>query len=216
MAKNEHPVVAELGRPETARETAERKAQASSDHRRRQTVNNLIYSLLATLGLVIVIVLMVPRPVPEPAASIDYAKIAAQGAGVEPDPLLTPHLPKDWTSNSAQLRQETDDQVDEWYIGLITPSKEYIGLAQGFNANATWLATQVANTRPVSTTTIDGVKWDIYDNRDSSRDVGDAKYALSTTQGKSTVVVYGTASNAEFQKLAESVSTQLIHDAKGH
>ncbi|MHA7986073.1 DUF4245 domain-containing protein [Rathayibacter sp. CAU 1779] len=216
MAKNEHPVVAELGRPETAKETAERKAQASSDHRRRQTVNNLVYSLLATLGLVLVIVLMVPRAVPETTTNVDYKKIAAQGAGVEPDPLLTPELPKSWTSNSAQLRQETDDHVDEWYIGLITPSKEYIGIAQGFNANGTWLADQVANTRAVSTTTINGIIWNIYDNRDSSRDVGDAKYALSTKQGKSTVVVYGTASNAEFQKLAESVSTQLIHDAKGH
>ncbi|QDZ14410.1 DUF4245 domain-containing protein [Humibacter ginsenosidimutans] len=216
MARNEHPVVAELGRPETAAETATRKAQASADHRRRQTVNNLIYSLLATLGLVVVIVLMVPRAQPDATPDIDYAKIAAQGAGVEPDPLLTPHLSKSWTSNSAELRQQTQDQVDEWYIGLITPSKQYIGLTQGFDANATWLADQVANTHSVSTTEIDGITWSIYDNRDSSRDVGDAQYALSTKQGKSTVVLYGTASNAEFQTLAKSVSSQLNKDAKGH
>lgn len=214
MARNEHPIVAELGRPETAAETAERKATASADRRRHQTVNNLIYSLIATIGLVVVIVLMVPRVQPSPATNVDYAKIAAQATGVEPDPLLTPTVPKGWTSNSAQLRQQTQDQVDEWYIGLITPSAQYIGVAQGFDANATWLASQVANTHPISTTVIDGLTWSIYDNRNSSSDVGNAQYALSTKHGSSTVVLYGTASNSDFVTLAKSVSTQLTHDAK--
>jgi hypothetical protein len=215
MARNEHPVVAELGRPETAEETARRKSQASADHRRRQTVNNLIYSLLATVALVVVIVLMVPRPTPAPVKSVDYAKIAQQGAGTEPDPLLTPKLPKDWTSNSAQLRQKTDDRVDEWYIGFITPSQQYIGLVQGFHGNATWLGDQVAHSTSVGTTDVDGISWNIYDNRQTSRDVGDAKYALSTTRGATTVVLYGTAGTAEFAKLANAVSKQLADDAKG-
>lgn len=214
MARNEHPVVAELGRPETAQETARRKATASADHRRHQTVNNLIYSLLATLALVVVIVLMVPRPSPEPVKNVDYVKIAQQGSGVEPDPLLTPKLPSGWTSNSAQLRQQTQDRVDEWYIGLITPSKQYIGLVQGFHANDTWLAAQVANSHPVGSTTVDGVKWSIYDNRQTSRDVGDAKYALSATRGASTVVLYGTADTDEFTKAADAVSKQLAHERK--
>jgi hypothetical protein len=44
-------VVAELGRPETPAETAARKAESSRLHRQRQTVNNLVYSLIATLGI---------------------------------------------------------------------------------------------------------------------------------------------------------------------
>ena len=216
MARNEHPIVAELGRPETPEETARRKAQTSADHRRRQTVNNLIYSLLATLALVVVIVLMVPRPTPDAVKSVDYVKIAQQGAGTEPDPLITPRLPSDWKSNSAQLRQQTGDRVDEWYIGLITPSQQYIGMVQGFRANATWLAGQVANSNPVGSTTVDGVKWSIYDNRQSSRDVGDVQYALSAAEGASTVVLYGTADTQEFTQLADVVSRQLASDAKEH
>ena len=216
MARNEHPVVAELGRPETAAETAARKSQASADHRRHQTVNNLVYSLLATVALVVVIVLMVPRATPAPVKTVDYAQIAKQGAGVEPDPLLVPDLPKSWSSNSAQLRQQTDDHVDAWYIGLITPSQQYIGLLQGFDANATWLSEQVSNTNPVGKATLDGITWHIYDNRNASRDVGDAQYALVTEQGASTVVLYGTASNNEFDRLADSVSKQLASDSKAH
>ncbi|GAB3609911.1 hypothetical protein GCM10027414_20360 [Humibacter ginsengiterrae] len=216
MARNEHPIVAELGRPETPDETARRKAQTSADHRRRQTVNNLIYSLLATLALVVVIVLMVPRPTPDAVKNVDYVKIAQQGAGTEPDPLITPKLPSDWKSNSAQLRQQTSDRVDEWYIGLITPSQQYIGMVQGFRANATWLSGQVANSNPVGSTTVHGVKWSIYDNRQSSRDVGNVQYALSAVEGASTVVLYGTADTQEFTQLADVVSRQLASDAKEH
>ena len=214
MARDEHPIVAELGRPETASETAARKAQSSADHRRRQTVNNLVYSLLATVAVVAVIVLMAPAAKPAPTPNVNYSQIAAQGKGVEPDPLITPKLPKTWKSNSAQLQQETSDQVDEWYIGLITPSNQYIGLAQGFKANDTWLAQQVADSHSIGSTVIHGITWKIYDNRSASRDVGDARYALSTQQGKSTVVLYGTGSMPEFTTLARSVSSQLAADAK--
>jgi hypothetical protein len=205
-------VVAELGRPETPEETAARKAETSRNHRSRQTVNNLVYSLLATLVLVAIIVLAVPRPSQGPPVNVDFAKIAAQGQGSEPDPLAAPRLPKGWASNNAQLRTATADRVDSWYIGLITPSQQYIGITQGFAANDTWLASQLSNSTADGVGTIDGVKWTIYDNRDSTRDVGDVKYALTTTAGASTFVVFGTASNAEFNTVAHALAPEIAHD----
>jgi hypothetical protein len=198
-------IVAELGRPETPAETAARTAENSQNRRSRQTVNNLIYSLLATLGLVLVIVLIVPRATPTTHTNVDFAKIAAQGQGTEPDALASPKLPKGWTSNSAELRQKTASDVDEWYIGLITPSSQYIGFTQGFKANDTWVANEVANTSSDGTTTIDGVKWTIYNNRDSSAEVGSAKYALTTVAGDSTYVLLGTAKDAEFRTIAKAL-----------
>lgn len=202
-------VVAELGRPETPEETAARKAEASRNHRTRQTVNNLVYSLLATLAVVAIIVLAVPRPSSTPTTNVDYAKIAAQGQGSEPDPLVSPVLPTGWTSNNAQLRTGGSGGVDSWYIGLITPKRQYIGITQGFKADRTWLRTQVANTAPVTTGTIAGVRWTVYDNRDSSSDVGDVKYALTTTAGNSTYVVFGTASNAEFDTVVKALAPEI-------
>jgi hypothetical protein len=219
MAQSSTPIVAELGRPETPRETADRKATASAERRRHQTANNLVLSLLVTVALAGVAVLMAPRFVQgQPEAQnvdVNYASVARQGAGVEPDPLLVPGVPKTWTSNSAQLRQENSDGVDEWYIGLITPSNQYVGLTQGFDAGDSWLADQVAHTHSVGSTTIDGITWSVYDNRANSGDVGNAKYALATTQGKSTVVVFGTASTAQIRQVASSLSTQLTTDG-GH
>ncbi|MGN6428101.1 MAG: DUF4245 domain-containing protein [Leifsonia sp.] len=209
--RNKPPaVVAELGRPETPEETAARKAQNSANHRNRQTVNNLVFSLLATVALVIVIVLVVPRGNPTASAPpVDYATIAQQAQGAEPDPLLVPELPSGWRSNSAELRTKTADKVDSWYIGLLTPKGQFIGITQGFDANESWVAEQIDRSRIAGTRDIDGVRWDVYDNRDSGSDAGNVAYALTTTAGRSSVVVFGTAEDSEFRTVASALAGQL-------
>ncbi|ODA90690.1 hypothetical protein ATY41_09160 [Leifsonia xyli subsp. xyli] len=209
--RNKPPaVVAELGRPETPEETAARRAQNSANHRNRQTVNNLVYSLIATVTLVIVIVLAVPRGAPTASThDVDFAAVAQQAQGSEPDPLLVPELPDSWTSNSAQFRTKTADGVDSWYIGLLTPKGEFIGVTQGFEANESWMAGQVNRSRIAGTRDIDGVRWDVYDNRTSGADTGNVAYALTTTAGKSSIVVFGTAGDAEFQTVAAALAGQI-------
>lgn len=203
------PVVAELGRPETPEETAARKAQNSVNHRSRQTVNNLVYSLIATLVLVGVIILFVPRGNSVPQKNVDYSAIAAEGQGTEPNPLADPPLPKAWTSNSAQLRQGSSSKVDEWYIGLLTPSEKYIGFSQGFNANQTWLATLLHDTLATDTVTIGGIQWTVYDNRSATHDVGNAQYALTTEAGASTYVLYGNAKATDFETVAKALTDNI-------
>jgi hypothetical protein len=203
-------VVAELGRPETPEETAARKAQNSANHRNRQTVNNLVYSLIATVALVAVIVLVVPRGNPTASTPpVDYAAVAQQAQGSEPDRLVVPQLPSGWKSNSAQLRTKTSDGVDAWYIGLLTPKGQYIGIVQGFDANDSWVADQVNRTRIAGTREIDGVKWDVYDNRSAGSGAGNVAYALATSAGSSTVVVFGTATDDEFTTAASALADQL-------
>ena len=211
MSPSKRPpaVVAELGRPETPEETAARKAENSRNHRNRQTVNNLVLSLVATVAVVTLIVLFVPRGQAPTPPAVDYKTIAAQANGAEPDPLLTPELPSGWHSNTAELRTKTPDGVDAWYIGLITPSKQYIGILQGFKANDSWLATQVDRSLASSTKTICGLRWDVYDNRNSGHGNGNVDYALATKAGSSTVVVFGTAQDAEFGTVGNSLCDQL-------
>lgn len=214
--RNKPPaVVAELGRPETAEETAARKAENSANHRNRQTINNLVYSLLATLAIVAVIVLIVPRGNPTATKpAVDYASIAQQAQGSEPDRLLVPNLPSGWSSNNAELRTKTADKVDSWYVGLITPKQQFIGITQGFGANESWVSEQVAKSRIKDTREIDGVTWDVYDNRASGSSDGNVEYALVTTSGDSSIIVFGTADDAEFRTVASSLADQ-IHSLPG-
>ncbi|WP_150308218.1 DUF4245 domain-containing protein [Planctomonas psychrotolerans] len=201
-------IVAELGRPETPEETAERKATASRNRRARQTINNLWFSLLATLGIVVVIVLLVPRADGPARVDVDYATVADQAAGSVSEPLVVPQIPPVWRSNAAELRTRTADGVDEWYVGFITPSNEYIGFSQGIDANSTWVLQKVRAAQVSGAESIGGLDWTVYDNR-TAEDPGLAEYSMSTDVGGSSYVLYGSADANEFRTMAESVAAEV-------
>lgn len=206
MARREPRVVAELGRPETPEETAARKADDAVKRRQRQTVKNLVGSLVASLAVVAVIVLLVPRSDEPIERDIDVPAVAAQAqVGIEQQ-LAVPELPEGWRSNAAELRDNRADGVTAWYAGYLTPSDEYAGMYQGLGANPTWTADLLANTIATGVTTIDGVEWTVYDNRETTAEVGNARYGLVTEAGDSTFVLLGTASPAEFETLARAIA----------
>lgn len=202
MAERSPRVVAELGRPETPEETAARKAENSRTYRQRQTVKNLVLALGASLLVVLVIVLLVPRSDTPIERDVDVALVAAQAQASSDDPLAVPELPQDWRANAAELRRSDVDEVTAWYAGYLTPSDEYLGMYQGLDANPTWIAELLARTLATGTTTIGGVEWTVYDNRDSADDVGNARYGLTTEADGTTFVLLGTASPEEFETLA--------------
>ena len=74
--------------------------------------------------------------------------------------------------------------------------------------NPTWVADQLARTIATGVTTIDGVEWTVYDNRESNADVGNARYGLVTEAGTSTFVLIGTATTEEFETLADGARTR--------
>ncbi|QAY73488.1 DUF4245 domain-containing protein [Agromyces protaetiae] len=210
MAKStEPPVVAELGRPETPEETAARKAANSKRYRDAKTLQNLVWATLATLAIVLVIVLIVPRSNTPIERDIDVAGTAQQAQIASDTPLAVPDLPDGWRANAAELRRSDVDGVTAWYIGYLTPSDEYIGVYQGIEANPTWVAGLLARTLATGATTIAGVDWTLYDNRDSSADVGNARYGLTTEAGSTTFVLLGTASPEEFATLATALAPTI-------
>jgi hypothetical protein len=209
MAERPPRVVAELGRPETPEETAARKAENSRNHRQRQTVRNLVLALGASLLVVLVIVLIVPRSDAPIEPDTDVAAVAEQAQIAIDDELAVPELPEGWRANAAEIRSSAADGVTAWYVGYLTPSDEYIGVYQGVDANPTWVAGLLARTLATGTTTIDGIEYTVYDNRGSSDDVGNARYALTTEAGGTTFVLLGTATEAEFTTLATALTPTI-------
>ena len=201
-------IVAELGRPETPEETFARKQENSRLYRSRKTINNLVYSLLVTVGLVAAVYFLVPRADGEPNWQVDYvaqSEIASKSLG---EPLLVPAMPEQWRANAAELRNATNGQVTSWYIGFITPKDKFIAFNEAFDANETWISNELKDYPATGTKNIDGQEWTIYDNR-SYKDAGNVQYALVTTSGRSTVVLFGTADDAEFDQLATSITADL-------
>jgi hypothetical protein len=200
-------VVAELGRPETPQETADRKAENSRNYRKRKTVNNLVYSLLVCVGLVLIIALAVPRADSSLVPEVDYAAVAAEAQSSSEHTLANPELPGSWSSNRAEA--DESGGVSSWNIGLITPANEYIGITQAFDANETWLSQQLRQFAASSTITIDDVEWTVYDNR-GREDAGNMEYALTTESGASTFIVFGTADDGEFHTVASALADQVL------
>ncbi len=206
MARNEPRVVAELGRPETPQETADRRAAAAAKRRGNQTVFNLVIATVASLGVVLLLVLVVVRPDPGPAAPIDVAAIAADAESSAGVPLVVPVLPEGWNANAARFGVVSE--VPTWYVGYVTPDTQFIAVNQGIDANATWLAETLDDVPSTGTADLDGTRWMLYENR-GGRDSGNHAYAMSTEIGGSTIVLHGTASDAEFQAVALAVMAEL-------
>jgi hypothetical protein len=201
------PIVAELGRPETPEELADRRADSSRRHRANQTLLNLVIAIGASLAVVVVLVLVIVRPGPDADANrVDYRQVAAQAQSAVSTPLAAPALPSGWWANRAELDQPSD-QVASWQVGFISPASRYVGLVQGVHADPTWVAEQVAKLQPTGSHRYGGLTWRVYDHRDAG---GDVAYALVATSGASTLVLTGsTATDREFATVATAIGRDL-------
>ncbi|MBX9471435.1 DUF4245 domain-containing protein [Microcella sp.] len=201
----EPPVVAELGRPETPDEKAARIAEARRRRRSNQTAKNLALSIAASLGIVLFLVLVVVRPDPAPLV-IDHLAAAGEAEQSLGETVAAPIVPPTWVANRAELAGSGG--VDEWTIGFITADDTFIGLVQGFDANPTWLRDTLRNAGDGDEIDIAGLTWQRFDRRGVDG-VGLREYALVTETGSSTIVLYGTAVDADFALLATAVAADL-------
>lgn len=199
-------VVAELGRPETPQETAERKARDRALRRSRQNWRNLVASLAACLGVVVLIVLLVPRGGPIAQPDVDVRAAASQFGDTAGQPLLAPEVPGSWKSNAAELRGSGDEA--SWYVGYIIDGSGYAGITEGLPGDTGLLETTLDSAQPTGTTTIGGLPWRVYDRRSLGADAtGNVAYGLATKIGRVVVAVYGTVSPTQVRGLAAEVAT---------
>lgn len=206
----QEPIRADLGRPETPQERADRKAQNSRNYRGSKTTNNLVIALVVSLAVVLATVLVVVRPEQSSVDAVDYVAVAADAQPGVDEPLADPPLPPGWSANRADLQRNTDESFT-WYIGLLTPKDQFIALEQGINTNPGWFAGLLGSVKPTGTVTIDGVEWTIYDDR-ASNSTGNFAYSLGTTVGGSDYLLHGTAVDGEFDTLATVLAEDQFAD----
>lgn len=201
------PIRADLGRPETPEERAARKAQNSRNYRESKTPNNLVIALVASLAIVLFLFLVVVRPTPAPADAVDYVAVASEAQPGVTTPLATPVLPPGWDANAASLQSSRGDSF-LWYIGFVTPEDQFLALEQGIDTESGWREDFLGDEDPTGETTIDGVEWDIYDQRESD-DPGNFAYSLATTVSGTEFLLHGTASDNEFSLFAAALAAEI-------
>ena len=195
-------IVAELGRPETPDETADRKAASSRAYRQSKTFRNLVAALLVTMAVVAVVYFGVPRgSLPEPEAA-DVAAAAETASASIDHPLLVPKVPGDWRANSARL------EGSMWRV-VYAPPSGYVRVAQGIGTDATWTSRILGGFAPTGSVTIDGIVWDEYTIPAASR-TDTVSYAISTSAGDDTVLIYGATDAATAAIAAGGVTDQIL------
>ncbi|WP_427869408.1 DUF4245 family protein [Leucobacter luti] len=220
MAKKQKPpvVVAELGRPETPAETAARKATDSRLYKQRKTVNNLVFSLLVSLGLVLVIFLMVPQGKGGYAEhAVDAQKLAAEASPSAGRDLAAPDVPEAWKAKWAGLK--SSGGVTYWQINYTTVDEAsgleaYASVVQAFTSDGSpvdedWILGQLENQRPTGAEEIGGIDWIAYDHTDRDADESNMLFGLQGQWEQDAILVYGTDSPATIRTLAAGVADSL-------
>lgn len=202
------PIVAELGRPETAEETAARKAASSKAYRSSQTVRNLIVALAVTLAVVAVVIFAVPRGEPVAVKPVDVAGIAEGVESTMESPAIVPELGDFWRANAAELQSGA---IVVWEVTLAPSADDergFIKMAQAFDADASWAPQRLNGIAPTDTVRIGGLDWDVYKpgGGDANANV---TYAIGTQAGDDYVLLYGSRSAASTAELAESLIPQI-------
>lgn len=224
MARNSSSVpvvVAELGRPETPAETAARKARDSRLYRQRKTVNNLVFSLIVSLAVVLLIVLVVPRGVDTWGAhTVDVAQAAEGSAPTAGQPLVFPDTPEGWKAKQAELRGASSGDISYWYIGYTTASDQYAAVVQAFTSSGspvdeTWIAQQLEDQTATGTESSGGLDWTVYDHPERNPESSNVVFAMQSTIGDATLLVYGTESPKALRELAERVAASAIAQGAG-
>lgn len=184
-------------------------SDAAAKRRARQTIINLILSLAATVGLVIVMVLIVPRNDTNQIQHVDYKKVAAEAAQATHRPVVVPEIEADWWSNSARWTASPKDGTDaSWYVGFVGPKNQYIGITQTYKTNRTWLALQLTGLKDTGKKLLDG-KWSVWVSQEKHTPAKTKDYVLVSSMYEDSFLIYGTASEAEMTRFANGVSAQI-------
>ena len=183
--------------------------ESAKKHRARQTLNNLLLALAASLGVMLAIVLAVPRNDSLQIPAVDYRSIAAAAQGSTSNPILVPNVDASYKATSARFTGKPTDGVQTWYVGFTTDKGNYIGMTQAFGVNPTWLALQTASVVLASQFDINGQTWQEFESPVVHKPKETKDYILLLKHGNDAVLLYGTADKSAFKDFATRVVSAL-------
>ncbi len=180
--------------------------EADSEARRRRSLNttsrDMLVSMAVIVGLILVFLLLVPRPNTIPQRTLDVpaaARAATTDLGFAP---ADPALPEGWTARTANVQRGTSD-LPTWHLTYTSPSGHYVGVQQAAKATPAWEARQVTDGAEQGTISVGGKTWVIR----SRTDRGITNWVLR--EPPITTVVTGTAPESELAYFATLVTAEL-------
>ncbi|MFJ2575544.1 DUF4245 domain-containing protein [Kitasatospora aureofaciens] len=169
--------------------------------RGRQTVRDMVLSMLAVGGVVWIGYLFLPHDADSvPPLKVEYRVEAASAKRAAPYQLLAPQgLSDKWRATSVgyQPAAQSNGKGNAWHLGFVTPSGQYAAVEQSDVPRDVLLSDKVAGGRPDGTSDVAGRTWE--------RVQGDKARALTVQDGVGTTLLTGTASYDELAELAQAL-----------
>ncbi|MFG2817787.1 DUF4245 domain-containing protein [Kitasatospora sp. NPDC048365] len=170
----------------------------NSSKRGRQTVRDMILSMLAVGGVAAVGFVFLPHSAGDGVHTVDYRSALASAKRAAPFPVLGPQgLSDRWRATSVEYRADKNGH-EVWHLGFVTPSGQYAAVEQSAVDRDTLLADKVPGFTADGSSTVAGQEW--------PRFKGERYRGLTHPAGTTgTTVVTGTATYEELAQLAEAL-----------
>jgi len=137
--------------------------------RLRQTVRDMVISMLVVSGAVVLLVAPWNRSQPDPVRVVDPTSVVEGARAAETWPVLAPTgLPSTWRCTNARISTASDGQ-DVLHLGYLTPSTTSAAIDQSATKQLTFVRELTVDAQPVGTAQIDGVTWQKLETSDGKR-----------------------------------------------
>ena len=169
--------------------------------RLRQTVRDMVLSLVVVLGLIGLVMLLTLRPQPDPVRVVDPTPALIEARAQAEYPVLYPaDLGDGWRPTSARWDvSEVTMPEPAFHVGFVTPTDEYAQIGQSATPNVAYVEFQTDNGRPVDTMG----EWQRFESADGTR-------SLVRIANGVTTVVSGTTTWEVLTDLAQRLSPTAL------
>jgi hypothetical protein len=163
------------------------------------SAKNLVLSLAAVVGMVLVLIMIVPRVSSVSGPPVDVHATAVDVKARTGWPIVEAvGLPKGWSTTSARFVRTTDG-FSTWHAGYQTPSGTYVAVEQTMDPTSLWVEAQTNRAPKTGTLDAGGRTWVKYE-RDTK--VQNSLVDDPEAPGQLTTLITGTAS---FEEMADFV-----------
>jgi hypothetical protein len=174
----------------------------------RQSVGDMLRSMVVVLAVVGAILLITWRPSPDPIREVPVEPVAIVATAQADFPVLVVDAPHGGTVTSVRWESTPESDGDlVWHVGYVTPEEEYLQLSQSLADSPGYVAEQTSDGRmlddyadlPAAVQGLTGEGWVPWERAD--------RRSLVRDNDGSTTILTGTAS---WSDLADAASHLVL------
>ncbi len=167
--------------------------------RMRQTVGDMVRSLVLVLAVVGALMLVTWRPAPDPVREMDPLPLFTLASAQANFPVVVPEVAGLRTTSVRWEPTKYSQDEPVWHVGYVTAGDQYLQLTQSAASNEEYLINEIVGLTAEGEESIAGQSWLVFAGANSR--------ALVNVTPESTTVLSGTVTLPELEAAANSLVT---------